>query len=87
MLLLALVAGQSILLQPSDAESAPSVSTSCAASDEDCSSTSPDGATDVIVEHATYLGGCAQTDLHLARYMPADSLNGEPVVAIWCGGP
>ncbi len=84
MLLLALVAGQSIVSQSADAESAPSAVTGCAVSEEECSAPWPGSASDVIVAQAVYVGGCTGADLHVVRYVPAESLDGEPIVAIWC---
>ncbi len=83
-LLLALVAGQSIVSRSADAESPLSAVTSCAVSEDECSSSWPSNTSDVMVEHAIYVGGCSGADLHVVRYVPADSLSGEPMVAIWC---
>ncbi len=87
MLLLAVMVSQGVLSRTTEAESTPSIIARCSGSDADCPAASPDGAADVIAEHTTYLGGCAQADLHLARYVPAGGLGGGPVVAIWCAVP
>ncbi len=87
MLLLAVMVSQGVLSQTTEAESTPSITARCSGSDVDCSTASPDAVADVIVEHTTYLDGCAPADLHLARYVSAGGLGGEPVVAVWCAVP
>ena len=84
MLLFALVAGQSIGSRSADAESPPSAVTSCAVSEDECSWPWPGSTSDVTVEYAIYVGGCSGADLHMVRYVPAESPDGEPMVAIWC---
>lgn len=84
MLLFVLVAGQSIVSRSADAESSPSAVTSCAVSEDECSSPWSSNSSDVVVEHAIYVGGCTGADLHVVRYVPAESASGEPMVAIWC---
>ncbi len=84
-LLLAIVAGQNTLLQSTDAESTSSAITACAVQGGSCSPASLDSIPGAVLNHTVFTGGCAQADLHVLRYVPADSPNGEPAVATWCG--
>ena len=85
MLLLAIVAGQSILLQSAvvNAKSTTSASPTCAVQGGACPQPSPDSASDVVLAHAVYVSGCFQADLHVVRYVPAGSPDSKPVVATW----
>ena len=62
-LLMAIVAGQSFLLQTTHARNA------------------PDGA---VISHTVFAGACAGSDLHVMRYLPADSHSATPLSASWC---
>jgi len=86
-LLLAVVAGQNSLLKATDAETTNPTSaiTACAVQGESCSQPSLDSTPGQVLEHTVYAGGCWQADLHVVRYVPADSQSGSPVVATWCG--
>ena len=83
-LLLAVVAGQNTLLQSTDAKTATSAITACAVQGGSCSLASLDSAPGVILDYVVYAGACSRADLHVVRYVPADSPNGSPVVATWC---
>ncbi len=85
--LLAVVAGQNSLLQATDAQTTNSTSaiTACAVQGGSCSQTSLDSTPGTVLEHSVYAGGCWQADLHVVRYVPAESGDGTPVVATWCG--
>lgn len=83
-LLLAIVSGQNTLLQSTDAETPTSAITACAVQGGSCSQPSLDGTPRIILRHAVYVGGCSRADLHVVRYVPADSADGSPVVATWC---
>ena len=92
-LLLAGIAGQNFLLQSTEAESEPAI-TACAVQGVDCSQhpldSSPgasvldDAQGAQVLEHVVFNGGCHDTDLHVVRYVPSDSADGEPTVAKWC---
>ena len=91
-LLLATVAGQNSLLRSTDAETSTSAITACAhtgdrlvaAQGESCSQPSLDSTPGTVLSHVVYAGGCSQGDLHVVRYVPADSPDGQPVLATWC---
>ena len=87
-LLLAAVAGQNSLLQPTEAEDTTSAITACAVQGESCPQPpldSPPGS--VVLEHQVFVGACGASvaaDLHVVRYIPADSESGRTAVAQWC---
>ena len=37
-----------------------------------------------VLAYTIYAGGCFAEDLHVLRYVPTDSPDGQPVVATWC---
>lgn len=37
-----------------------------------------------VISYSILSGGCADADLHVMRYIPADSADAAPVVASWC---
>jgi hypothetical protein len=83
--LLAVVAGQNSLLQSTKAEDNPSAITACAVQGGSCAQPPLDsfpGST--VLEHLVFSGGCYSSDLHVVRYVPQGSADGEPVVAQWC---
>src|SRR3972149_8495398 len=87
-LLLAAVAGQNSLLQPTEAEDTTSAITACAVQGGSCPQPPLDSSPgSLILEHQVFSGGCHSSDLHVVRYVPADSASGEPVVAQWCSSP
>ena len=84
-LLLAAIAGQNSLLQPTEAEDTTSAITACAVQGESCPQPPLDSSPgSVVLEHQVFVGACAASDLHVVRYIPADSENGQPAVAQWC---
>ena len=38
----------------------------------------------LVLDHRVFRGGCGSVDLHVVRYVLADSASGESVVAQWC---
>jgi len=38
-----------------------------------------------VISQTVFKNACAHSDLHVTRYVPADSNDGLPVVATWCG--
>lgn len=84
-LLLAVVAGQNFLLQSTEAEDNSSAITACAVQGGSCAQPSLDSTPgSIVLEHLLFSGGCYSSDLHVVRYVPMDSADGEPVVAQWC---
>jgi len=83
-LLLAVAVGLSTVLRSADADTTTSTTGTCAALGEACPQPSPHSASAVVLEHIVYAGGCWQTDLHMLRYVPANSPDGKAVVATWC---
>ena len=86
-LLLAAIAGQNSLLQPTEAEDTTSAITACAVQGESCPQPPLDSSPgSVVLEHQVFVEACgtAASDLHVVRYIPADSENGQPAVAQWC---
>ncbi len=83
--LLAVVAGQNSLLQSTEAESDPSAITACAVQEGSCAQPPLDSSPgSIVLEHLVFSEGCYSSDLHVVRYVPGDSADGEPVVAQWC---
>ena len=37
-----------------------------------------------VISHTTFSGGCAGANLHVMRYIPADSIDFTPLIATWC---
>ena len=84
-LLLASVAGQNALLRSTEAEDNTSAITACAVQGGSCDQPPLDSSPgSLVLEHVVLRGGCYSSDLHLVRYVPADSASGEPAVAQWC---
>ncbi len=84
-LLLAVVAGQNSLLQSTDAKGQSSAITACAVQGDSCQAFSLDSTPGAdVLEHTVLSGACFRADLHVVRYIPADSPDGQPVVASWC---
>ena len=83
-LTLAVVAGQNSLISSTEAESSEPAITACAVQGGDCWQPSLDSTPGTVLEHVVYTGACAETDLHMVRYIPSDSADGKPVVATWC---
>jgi len=87
-LLLAAIAGQNSLLQPTEAEDTTSAITACAVQGESCPQPPLDSSPgSVVLEHQVFVGACgasATPDLHVVRYVAADSESGQPAVAQWC---
>ena len=83
-LLLAVVAGQNTSLQSTDAKTATSAITACAVQGDGCSQPSLDSSPGVVLNHLVYTGGCWQGDLHVVRYVSADSPDGSSALATWC---
>ena len=87
-LLLAAIAGQNSLLQPTQAEDTTSAITACAVQGKGCPQPPLDSSPgSVVLEHQVFVGACgaaAAPDLHVVRYVPADSESGQPAVAQWC---
>ena len=87
-LLLAAIAGQNSLLQPTEAEDTTSAITACAVQGESCPQPPLDSSPgSTVLEHQVFLGACGTataSDLHVVRYVPADSVSGTPAVAQWC---
>jgi hypothetical protein len=83
--LLAVVAGQNSLLQSTQAERNPSAITACAVQGGSCAQPPLDSSPgSIVLEHVVFSKGCYSSDLHVVRYVPVDSVDGEPVVAQWC---
>ena len=87
-LLLAAVAGQNSLLQSTEAQDTTSAITACAVQGVSCPQPPLDSSPgSVVLEHQVLVGACgasAASDLHVVRYIPADSESGTPAVAHWC---
>ena len=87
-LLLAAVAGQNSLLQPTEAEDDTTAITACAVQGESCPQPPLDSSPgSVVLEHQVFVGACGASvtsDLHVVRYIPADSQSGRSAVAQWC---
>jgi hypothetical protein len=83
--LLAVVAGQNSLLQSTEAEDNSSAITACAVQGGSCAQPPLDSTPgSMVLEHLVFSEGCFSSDLHVVRYVPMDSADGEPVVAQWC---
>jgi hypothetical protein len=83
--LLAVVAGQNSLLQSTEAEDDSSAITACAVQGGSCIQPLLDSTPgSMVMEHLVFSEGCYSSDLHVVRYVPMDSTDGEPVVAQWC---
>jgi hypothetical protein len=83
--LLAVVAGQNSLLQSTQAEDNPSAITACAVQGGSCAQPPLDSSPgSIVLEHVVFSDGCYSSDLHVVRYVPVDSADGEPLVAQWC---
>ena len=83
--LLAVVAGQNSLLQSTEAENNTSAITACAVQGGSCAQPPLDSSPgSIVLEHLVFSEGCYSSDLHVVRYVPGDSADGEPVVAQWC---
>lgn len=83
--LLAVVAGQNSLFQSTQAEDNPSAITACAVQGGSCAQPPLDSSPgSIMLEHVVFSEGCYSSDLHVVRYVPVDSADGEPVVAQWC---
>ena len=84
-LLLAAIAGQNSLLHSTDAQDNTFAITACAVQGNDCGQPPLDSSPGTLVlDHVVYSDGCGNVDLHVVRYVPADSASGESVVAQWC---
>lgn len=89
-MLLAVIAGQNSLLQPTEAEDAAPESatlaiTACAVQGRSCSQPPLDSSPgSLVLEHVVFSGGCHSSDLHVVRFIPADSDAGTTVAALWC---
>ena len=87
-LLLAAIAGQNSLLQSTQAEDSTSAITACAVQGESCPQPPLDSSpASTVLEHQVFVGACgasAAPDLHVVRYIPADSTSGQTAVAQWC---
>src|SRR3989337_1536030 len=87
-LLLAAIAGQNSLLQPTEAEDTTSAITACAVQGESCPQPPLDSSPGSVArEPQVCVGPCPPSPpsaLHVVRYIPADSDNGRPAVAQWC---
>ena len=84
-LLLAVIAGQNSLLQSTEAEDNTLAITACAVQGGSCPQPPLDSSPgSLVLEHLVFTQGCHSADLHVVRYVPADSSSGEPVVAQWC---
>ncbi len=83
--LLAVVAGQNSLLRSTEAEDNSSAITACAVQGGSCAQPPLDSTPgSMVLEHLVFREGCFSSDLHVVRYVPMDSVDGEPVVAQWC---
>ncbi len=83
-LLLAAIAGQNSLLQSTEAHDTFAI-TACAVQGNGCGQPPLDSSPGILVlDHRVFSGGCGSADLHVVRYVPADSASGESVVAQWC---
>jgi hypothetical protein len=83
--LLAVVAGQNSLLQSTEAEDNSSAITACAVQGGSCAQPPLDSTPgSMVLDHLVFSEGCFSSDLHVVRYVPMDSADGEPVVARWC---
>lgn len=84
-LLLAAIAGQNSLFTSTEAQDNTSAITACAVQGESCGQPPLDSSPgSLVLEHVVFSGGCFSSDLHVVRFVPADSASGEPVVAQWC---
>ncbi len=84
-LLLAVIAGQNSLFKSTEAQDDTSAITACAVQGGSCAQPPLDSSPgSLILEHQVFTRGCVSTDLHVVRYIPADSETGEPAVAQWC---
>jgi len=88
-LLLAVIAGQNTLLQSTEAQDDTSTAiTACAVQGERCAQPPLDSSpASLVLEHRVLSEGCHSSDLHVVRYVPEDSANGDAVVAQWCASP
>ena len=84
-LLLAAIAGQNSLIQSTEAQDSTIAITACAVQGNGCGQPPLDSSPGTFVlDHRVFSGGCGSVDLHVVRYVPADSASGESVVAQWC---
>ena len=85
-LLLAIAAGQNSFFELTDAETTASAKTACAVQGESCSLSSLDSPPASILSHTVLSHACSDStsDLHVMRYVPADTADGAPLVATWC---
>jgi hypothetical protein len=67
-LLMAILAGQGFLLQSNDTDAADTAGPHAAS----------------VIAYTVFSNGCAGADLHVMRYIPADSTGFTPLVATWC---
>jgi hypothetical protein len=73
------------LLQPTEAQDDTQAITACAVQGESCGQSPLDSSPgSVFLEHIVLSHACHITDLHVVRYVPADSTDGRPVSAAWC---
>jgi hypothetical protein len=84
-LLLAAIAGQNSLLQSTEAQDNTLAITACAVQGGSCGQPPLDSSPgSTVLEHVVFSSGCYTSDLHVLRYVPGNSVDGEPVVANWC---
>lgn len=82
-LVLATVAGQNTLLQPTQAETTTPVTGACAVQGASCQP-SLDSDHGSAIRHTVFAGACPAGDLHVMQYTAVDGADGAPVVANWC---
>ena len=82
-LLLAAIAGQNSLLQPTEAQNNSAI-TACAVQGECAQPPLDSSPGSIVLDHLVFSGGCDSADLHLVRYVPADSASGETAIVQWC---
>ena len=83
-LLLAVIAGQNSLLRSTQAETSTPAITACAVQGDGCSQPSLDSTPGIVLSHTVFSGGCADTDLHVMKYVPSSQPAAAPLVATWC---
>lgn len=81
---LAIVATQAYLLQPTNAETTDPAITACAVQGGSCPRPSLDGIPGSVLSHTVFEGGCASSDLHVMRYVPDESPPTAALVVTWC---
>ena len=83
--LVAAIAGQYSIIQSTEAQDDNFAITACAVQGNGCGQPPLDSSPGTLVlDHVVYSGGCGSVDLHVVRYVPADSASGESVIAQWC---